>query len=375
MSSIFGSLLACLFHLSVLPSEASIYSGPIGEQEAYLGNAGAALEDSVGNLLLNPAGLAFTQKTAPSASMSGNTLGFETTRSPGFYKSSTSFTSRTLLAAGVFPTEAWDGYFAMFYSEPINDSNIGITNSGTFELNSSTTAGGVAAGYRHSDTLGFGLSGSISFQIVDTYLTRTQSSPGFSSLSYEREQIKNYSLLLTPGVLWRPISWWKLGVSLNWRPFSLEQEGLAYRTSQSSAGADLSETARPFNPDIKNTYDATLGQSFALSENYLLLLDMTYRPEFSYSNDTGERWTEDSFKSLSVGLKIHANFLVDLLGGYSRSESDFGSANLVTLGFAINRQNNSLLLGLYYKDNTLKGDFKGQSSSGGLSYAANISYF
>lgn len=362
---------------------AAIYSGPIGEQEAYLANAGAALEGSSGGLILNPAGLSFTKREAPSVSVSGNTMGFEQTRSPGFYKSSTSFSTRTLLAAGVFPTWEWDGYFAFFYSEPIDETSIsrsvtndGITNTANnFEINSNTTTGGIAVGVRPWENLGFGISGSVGFHIRDSYRTIAQSSGALTSLTYEREQIKNYYVLLTPGLLWRVEPWWNLGFSVNWRPFSLQQQGLLYRANQSSAGMDLSETGIPFEPDIKNNWDVTLGQSFMLSEKYLLLLDLSYSPEISYKNEGGERLTDESFKSVSLAMKVHRNSLIDLLGGYSRTESYHSKSNLVTFGFAVNRANSSLLLGLYYKDNTIQGDRTGQMSSGGFTYSGTVSYF
>lgn len=310
-------------------------------------------------------------------------MGFEQVLADTFEKTTDNMTYRTLLAGGIYPTDLFQGYLAIYYLNPLDEStaahheefSAGTTTRRNREISTTSTVGGIAMGYAPNEELGYGLSGGVGFDIRDIYDTLTTQSTGASSLQYTRTQIKYYYLMLTPGILWRPHPRWNVGLTLNWKPFAFFNDGNVYSTRQSSAGADLSENVLNFDPDIHDDIAASFGQKFMIGDRDMILLDLSYDPKFSFLNQSQEKFEVANYKSLSAGWQHKANDFLDLLGGYGYYDSSNNKSYLITAGFVINRPKNNFILGLYYKNVAAKSDGVGQAITAGFMFSSDVSYY
>lgn len=370
-----------MFILFGYQASASIYSGPIGHREAYMASSGIALENSPGNLVLNPAGLSFLADKKFDLNITGNLVGFEQVRAETSDKTSDDMTYRTLLASGIYPIDAFQGYFAIYYMNPLDEKAISHTESTSNgelakynrESLTTSTVGGLAGGWAPTENLGYGISASLGFDIRDLYETLTTRSTSQTSLQYVRSQIKYYYVQLTPGVLWRPHSRWNVGAVLQLRPFAFYNDGAVYKTSQSSQGTDLVENITSYEPHIQSSASVGLGQKFVFGDNDTILLDLSYNPRFSFETYSGGEYLIANLKSASLGWQRKMGSFIDLMLGYAYFDSSESSTYLATLGFSINRSNNHVLFGLYYKNIAAK-DTNGQALTGGFMFSSDILY-
>lgn len=118
VQSLFGMQLIVIFFI-LLVSSASFavdYGFPIGHREAFLANAGGAMAESPGNILLNPAGLGFRQNKESSLTVSGNAIARQEFSVSQYAVDPEEMSIRPLLAAGVYPTSY--GTMAVFIANP-----------------------------------------------------------------------------------------------------------------------------------------------------------------------------------------------------------------------------------------------------------------
>jgi long-subunit fatty acid transport protein len=353
---------------------------PFGEKEAFLGNAGIALEDSSGAVFYNPGSLGFVNDKKISVYGNAYTFNRYSTRQsigvdqPDLLTNSNSSSSVPLSSVTIFGVGNWTYGFSV--NTPYNSrSETSLPyQSQTIEIKVSQDAS------ENSLWLGPTMARKVSEDIaVGASLFLARYSQSINSITYVKEIATNtvstgglrvsasdWSALLILGAQWRINSRWTTGLRIQSASADIRGRSDYFTTSQKngiSPSATMqaengiySRFRRPFNfglgtkfaplpqlnlladvnaqlpihydeipsrpavnsrTETKFTARSNLGAIWDISKEHSLLLGFLYNPSTIAKNMPATSGkVHENFKGLSLGLQKDMGKLISSLGGF-----------------------------------------------------------
>ncbi len=364
-----------LIFLSPVASLASYFFAPVGNQEAFLGNAGVGLLCSNGSPLYNPAGIAFCQYHV-NLSISGTSIAYHEMADSAFYNQTGSLTSSTLLTSAIFSIDE-NIRMGFYYSYPANTENTfrvadGSGNTLAQEIRHQAALAGISYGGMISETLAWGFSIGVTWnELNDNKITNSVSGGSTTSLNEKVLEQENY-LILNPGIAWRVSDTYSLGATLQWRALNLYAEGDLYQNQLSTGDTQATETFRRYTPHTGDILGVTLGQVFRFSENSFLF-DVSYAPRYALPSVPSEQQSNLTLFNVSMGLKAPFRAINILAGGSFTKVAD-QTMSLFSTGISFNKRTYEANLGIYYQ--YTKNDSVGaiNSDTMGFMYSSSLNY-
>ncbi|MFV8248835.1 hypothetical protein [Bdellovibrio bacteriovorus] len=368
---------------SVASSAFAIYFPlPAGHCEAFMGNAGGAMESSPGNALYNPAGLGFRSTNKLSLSVSGTALTSHQMKNSSSDLSPSDYSVRPLLASGIYPTE-W-GTGAVFVASPMMLSLDGLLNTQGGSYNSSTLTSldsqllkvGAAFGAAINDSISWGISSGLQLGDSRTHSYNKVSTGGnlYATIFTETEN-KNKGLFILPGIQIKPVANWTLGLSAQFIPVMLESKAVDYTAVHYVATPNtVNEETVSYEPVKQSPYYLRLANGFNLLAGNDVFVDVTYTSESSLRDAEGVVENEESFVVYSVGWRNKSFESWQPMAGYSHTSINNSTNHLTSAGVAIVRGRSELILGGYYMASVPNEDNVFEYSSYGFMFSSNVAY-
>ncbi|MFV3408078.1 hypothetical protein ACNH6C_05705 [Bdellovibrio bacteriovorus] len=368
---------------SVASSAFAIYFPlPAGHREAFMGNAGGAMESSPGNALYNPAGLGFRSTNKLSLSVSGTALTSHQMKNSSSDLSPSDYSVRPLLASGIYPTE-W-GTGAVFVASPMMLSLDGLLNTQGASYNSSTLTSldsqllkvGAAFGAAINDSILWGISSGLQLGDSRTHSYNKVSTGGnlYATIFTETEN-KNKGLFILPGIQIKPVANWTLGLSAQFIPVMLESKAVDYTAVHYVATPNtVNEETVSYEPVKQSPYYLRLANGFNLLAGNDVFVDVTYTSESSLRDAEGVVENEESFVVYSVGWRNKSFESWQPMAGYSHTSINNSTNHLTSAGVAIVRGRSELILGGYYMASVPNEDNVFEYSSYGFMFSSNVAY-
>jgi|GEM_PF-6148021 hypothetical protein len=327
-------MLHLLFLFLIKLSVASYFTVPVGYDEAFLGNAGVAASGTPGNVLYNPAGMAFLANAA-SVSLSGTSIAYQELDGSEFNRTTGTLKTSGFLTTVIFPvTEEIN--MAAFWVYPGNtDDSFRIEERSTTNRNVSENLVRTAAigGLAYSKYLNAEWSAGFSIGVGWSEIDRRRNEvtwDGTTSRLESLSQIESrYDILLNPGMLWRAFEVYQTGVSLSWKALSLFNEGETYTAIQETNQTTPNEATDLYTPRSHEFLSATWGHQLLLHQ-HLLFADLTYAThspfESSFTVTTKPYW------ALSLGWKTPRVDRFRYLSGLQVAQCDSMQSFLASFG-------------------------------------------
>ena len=319
---------------------------PFGEYEAFMGNAGIALDNSSGAVYYNPGALGFV--TEQKVSVYGNAYAFNRininapTALPGadFAISSNASTSVPLSSVTIFGSSRWTYAFSL---NTVHSSQIDMTipfRTSTSELQVSLSESesslwiGPSVGRNVGDDFSLGLSlfairytantNAISYSRIDGTSFNRQ------SLSGTRETTNNWSGLLVFGGQWRIHHRWTAGARIQTASVNLRGRTDYFRsenTTGNNATFALQEEKNVVS-QMKRPFQFGLGANYSPRPSLDLLLDVNFQLPAHYNSVPSwpavNRKIDTKFTPrLNFGANWQATPTHRILGGFIYNPSAF----------------------------------------------------
>ena len=349
-------------------SNAIYFPLPAGHREAFMGNAGGAMEASPGNALYNPAGLGFRSTNKLSLSVSGTALTSHEMKSDRSDLSPSDYSVRPLMAAGLYPT-AW-GTAAVFVASPMMLSLGGVMDSQLLKV-------GAAFGASSSDSFSWGISSGLQLgnSRSHTYSKIRMGGNLYASLFAETEA-KMKGVFVLPGVQVKPTANWTVGFSAQFIPVMLESKSVEHTAIHYSATPNtVNEETASFSPIQESPYYLRLANGFNLIAGNDLFFDVMYASESSMKDADGQVEKEDSSFIYSVGWRNKSFESWQPMAGYSHTALKDTTNHLSSVGVAFVRGRSELILGGYYMASLPKETNNTfEYSSYGFMFSSNVAY-
>lgn len=398
-----SSLLLFLIASSALAGEVENPSYlPFGEQEAFLGNTGIALEGSSGAVFYNPGALGWVNNRK--ISVYGNTYTFDNMRqsraiapdSPDLVMNSSAASSIPLSSVTVFGSEATTFAFSVntpyssrqerFIPYRNNQFDVRLSNDATetslwigpsfaraLSENVSVGASIFAARYSHS-------ANAISYQ--KDFTTNLVQTIGI------RTSTNDWSALAVLGAHWRVDSKWSLGARIQTASLGIRGRSDYMITSQSSAPAasSLVESEQGIYSRFRRPFNLGIGSRFAPNARLSLLLDVHAQLPIHYNSapsrplingrverkfrpraNLGAHWRLSEDKSLMAGFLYNPSTLAK--GVFS--SGDFLRENIYGFSLGLQKDLGSLVSGLggFYLRSKIDQSLPGVSSRVKISHS------
>lgn len=320
-----AALLIFLLLSFASSAQASLIFSPAGHFEAFLGNAGVALEGSAGNVLFNPAGLAFTSDRKSFLSVAGTAIGYSELGQSEGLKSEGRLSSRPLFTGYSSPYEE-KLRISLFYSEFSNYTQYTQTTVSDQEITYERSLVGLSYAGDISAKTAWGFTVGVDWQ--------------------EKDFQQQMFFYLQPGLMWQVSDSYTTGVSVSWRALNIDSEG---NTITGSATNEL----RRYSPDSDNLLGVTVGQSWNL-ERWKILADLSYAFESP----------QDKFWSLSLGAHTYRGAEMDVLFGFQHIGGESYFRDLASIGVNFKQVHYQSTMGLYVQ--TFNGHEEGALTSSEL---------
>ncbi|WP_373997990.1 hypothetical protein [Bdellovibrio bacteriovorus] len=314
-------------------------SSPAGHFEAFLGNAGVALEGSAGNVLFNPAGLAFTSDRKSFLSVAGTAIGYSELGQSEGLKSEGRLSSRPLFTGYSSPYEE-NLRISLFYSEFSNYTQYTQTAVSDQEITYERSLVGLSYAGDISAKAAWGFTVAVDWQEKD--VMTFQKTPVSSEKDFQQQMF----FYLQPGLMWQVSETYTTGLSVGWRALNIDSEG---NTITGSATNEL----RRYSPDSDNLLGVTVGQSWNL-ERWKILADLSYAFESP----------QDKFWSLSLGAHTYRGSEMDVLFGFQHIGGESYFRDLASFGVNLKQIHYQSTIGLYVQ--TFNGHEEGALTSSEL---------
>lgn len=362
-------------------AQAVNYMGPVGHREAFLANAGGAMTDSPGNVLLNPAGLGFRHNEQSSLSVSGNAIARQSFDVPQYAVDPEEMTVRPLLAAGIYPAQL--GTLAVFFANPTafniyggsetNESGVAVKSLLRVEYQE-LGAGLSYARQIHND-LAWGVSAGVSVETQKSFGYFRASQPGVTaSTGFNLTEQKSTSLFITPGILYKATESWNVGFSMKATVDISSTANTTRFSTDSSSPTTVEESSTSFDPHGTNPYEFRLGQEFIFSPRSSLYFDVIYEGSGSSYNANNEKFLTDESWAGALGYRHGFFGNLDALGGYSYTETSSSYFNSFTAGIAMNQRSNELIVGGFYQVSISRESGNAGFNSYGIIFSSNVEY-
>ncbi|WP_413568406.1 hypothetical protein ACLWBD_12600 [Bdellovibrio sp. HCB117] len=342
--------IAIFSNIYFQPAQGSLISSPAGHFEAFLGNAGAALEGSAGNVLFNPAGLAFAADKKSFLSVAGTAIGYSELGQREGLKSEGQLNSRPLFTGYSSPYDE-NLRLSLFYSEFSNYTQYTQTASSDSEITYERSLVGLSYAGPISSKTAWGFTVGVDFQEKD--VMTFQKTPVASEKDFQQQMF----FYVQPGLMWQVSDKYTTGLSISWRALNLDSEG---NTITSSVTNDL----RRYSPDRDPLLGVTMGQGWNM-ERWKILADLSYAFESP----------QDKFWSLSLGAHTYRGSEMDVLFGFQHMSGASYFRDLGSIGVNFKQAHYQSTMGLYFQ--TFNGHEEGAltSSEFGVIFSASFEFW
>ena len=356
---------------------------PAGHREAFMGNAGGAMEASPGNALYNPAGLGFRSTNKLSLSVSGTALTSHEMKGDKTDLSPSDYSVRPLMAAGIYPT-AW-GTAAVFVASPMMLSLGGFmdTRTGIYDASSLTSMEsqllkvGAAFGSSRSDSFSWGISSGLQLGNSRTHTySKIRTGGNLYATVFNETENKMKGVFILPGLQVKPTASWTVGFSAQFMPVMLESKGVDYTAVHYvSTPNTVNEETVFFEPVKESPYYLRFANGFNLVGGNDLFVDVMYTSESSLRDSDGKVEKDEAFFVYSVGWRNKSFESWQPMAGYSHTALDSTTNHLSTAGVAFVRGRSELILGGYYMTSIPKeANSTLDYSSYGFMFSSNVAY-
>ncbi len=376
-------LLVLISALSFISSKSFAvgYPLPVGHQESFMANTGAALEDSPGNVIYNPAGLGFRTSKDLNLTVSGNALGQQRFQLNGLEDETSDLKMRPLLAAGVY--SMGDGFASVYIANPVSikiiqgqNVTVGAVNSRVaLDIQFDVITGGVAYGALINKDFSWGIGAGLYYttQEIHNYYSIVQSGVS-AQTSYSESRAKSTKLILTPGIMLRAADFWTLGFSGQILPWNINSTASQLQSQTNSANpTQVTQSSLTYDPSPSFSYGLTLGQQLTLGNNHLYL-DVNYSGKSTQKGSDGEEQKSPESWSYNFGWKNSTSEKWQPLAGFSYSDLNTSESYLATAGLSMMQRRNELVLGAYFQKNNPKVSSSSPSDSIGVMFSSNVAY-
>ncbi|WP_374000773.1 hypothetical protein [Bdellovibrio bacteriovorus] len=376
LSAVLVTVLSSVSHAIYFPL-------PAGHREAFMGNAGGAMEASPGNALYNPAGLGFRSTNKLSLSVSGTALTNHEMRSGSNDLSPGDYSVRPLMASGIYPT-SW-GTAAVFVASPMMLSLSGAVNTqvGVYEnaaltsLDSQVLKVGAAFGSSRSESFAWGISSGLQVGNSRSHsYNKLRTGGNLYATMFTETENKLKGIFVLPGLQVKPTANWTLGASAQFMPVMLESKAVDYSAIHYVATpTTVNEETVSYQPVGDSPYYLRIANGFNLIAGNDLFVDVTYTSESSMKDADGKVEKEDGFFIYSVGWRNKSFETWQPMAGYSHSALANSSNHLSSAGIAFVSGRSELILGGYYMTSVPK-EANGplDYSSYGFMFSSNVAY-
>lgn len=354
---------------------------PVGHLESFMANTGAALENSPGNVIYNPAGLGFRESKDLNISVSGNALGQQHFKLDGLEQESNDLKLRPLLTAGIYPVA--DGMGAVFVANPISFKIFQGTQSdnGTAQTKANVTvdtdniAAGLSYGRALNSQISWGVSAGLTFSSTEAYAYSSYVQSGVSAeTQYQETHTKNSVVFVMPGVMWKVTSDWTVGASMNFTPLTLNDEASRVNSETNSATPNqISQTSVKYKTRAKEDPDVLAGTQVRVGL-HRLFADVAYNGVESSQNEDGVNTTSAAFWSYSVGWKYERRGQFQPLAGLGYADRVVSTDYIATAGCSILNRTNELILGAYYTKSDSRSSTDSSYDSIGVMFSSSLNY-
>ena len=374
------SFFVILFLLFAEGAFAVISPFPVGHLESFMANTGAALEDSPGNVIYNPAGLGFREAKELNISVSGNALGQQHFQLEGLEQQSNDLKLRPLLTAGIYPIA--DGMGAVFVANPISFKIFQGTQSesGAAQAKANVTvdtdniAAGVSYARNLNSSFSWGVSTGVTFSSTETYAYSSYQTSSIAATEYQESHTKNSIIFLMPGIMWKITPDWTVGASMNFTPVTLNDEASRVDSVTNSATpTQISQTTVKYKTHSKEDPDVLLGTQVRLGL-HRLFTDVAYNGVESAQNENGVNTTSSAFWSYSVGWKYDRAGQFQPMAGLGYADRVISTDYIATAGCSILNRANELILGLYYTKSDSRSSTDSSYDSVGVMFSSSLNY-
>ncbi|QDK39222.1 hypothetical protein [Bdellovibrio sp. NC01] len=373
--------LSCLLLLISSQAMAFIYPFPTGNEEALMANTGIAFEDSPGNVLYNPAGLAYYNSHKLKLSVSGNAIEQQRFKLDEMSDSSDP-NIRPMLVTGIYPSER--GTFALFVGNPLSYNVIQGSNSviSGFDVKTSVTAqtnvilAGISYAIFLNENLSAGISTGVTNQTSSVHSIGSASSGGVvKSLAVSQSHTKEMHYFLNPGVLWKVNDNYKIGFTIFSLPFKISSSGDYYASTMNANDPTLNkQVTSSYDPDGRDAFSFGLGQQFNVNDQKFFF-DINYSMSADQKDSDGTTTQLPEQTSYGVGWKGFNSTSWHPLAGFAYLDNRTSETYSGTGGITRVDGNSELSLGLYYNKGLTKGNSQNSPFDAyGIIFSSNVGY-
>nr|BFD68614.1 hypothetical protein HAGR004_36360 [Bdellovibrio sp. HAGR004] len=356
---------------------------PAGHREAFMGNAGGAMEASPGNALYNPAGLGFRATNKLSLSVSGTALTQHEMKSGKSDLSPGDYSVRPLMASGIYPT-SW-GTGAVFVASPMMLSLNGLLSapSGAYDVSSLTSLDsqvlkvGAAFGSSRSESFAWGISSGLQLGNSRSHsYTKLRTGGNLYATMFTETESRIKGVFVLPGLQFKPVAQWTLGLSAQFMPVLLESTAVDYTAVHAVATPNtVNEETVSYQPVGDSPYYVRLANGFNLLAGNDVFIDVTYTSESTTKDADGQVESDEAFFVYSVGWRNKSFESWQPMAGYSHSATGNVTNHLSSAGVAFVRGRSELILGGYYMTSVPKeANNTLDYSSYGFMFSSNVAY-
>ncbi|MBO9667510.1 MAG: hypothetical protein J7501_11945 [Bdellovibrio sp.] len=345
-----------------------------------MANTGIALPGSPGNVIYNPAGMAFAAIAELNLTVSGNALEQQRFELDDLREENNSNISiRPMMAASAFPL--WNGYASLFVANPtslkiVQGQNTvagGTTTRTTFRLESNAILFGASYASLINQSLGWGLTAGLTYTTQDYHSYTAFTTAGAAATAFRDNRTKVTQFHIDPGVMWKALPNWTLGFSVIYLPFSFNSDGNEFTSStNSSSPTTVTQNNVDFDPDNSQEYVVNLGQE-AVFGNQHILFDISYGSSATENSAQGKN-TNPEHWTYSAGWKSASNSKWQPIAGFAYTDYRRSENYLATAGIMLQQRKNELGIGGYYQKNNSKDPNSSPFEGFGVMFSSNVEY-
>lgn len=343
---------------------------PAGFSESAMGNSGAALKGSPGNVIYNPGALAFMDCKSKNivSGFSYSQLSIPLEPKGISTDAGSVITSSMLpaLSATFFKINNARAGLFLYSSDQTLETKVSLVNDGKAFISSRTSSLflGYSQSYRVSDTQSWGFTLNLRKDNIlrNNYLSYSaedsQETMEMSRFVHGNfEQVQFYAQL---GYFQNVSTNYSIGVRLKSKGFKISSKGeevghelKSYEEKDGSHKPDVIQQYTTHTADYDHfPFDLLLGNAYRLNDHFEFLLDIGNQFADKYYWSDGQEYSYDNKLRLSFGTKYSLQNGNNILVGYLfRPNAQTGTDSFCkgyTLGYLIKEENTQTLLGAFW---------------------------
>jgi hypothetical protein len=310
-------LITLLFQIRTLVAQENPFLTPIGSDEAILGNTGIAIDESVGSVIYNPAGLASIKISKISGSASAFSFNSVRSKGPGYDDTTTNVEATPSQITSVFTKKDFNLAFSVLIptSFTTNVKRTTLTdNIGEYveniDITSKNSLFGPSIAYSYSSYWAFGAS---VFVIKNEHNEVSDTSFGLDNgtskyLDVYRDTNKALAIFPIFGALYTPSSKFSWGFRLSAPSIQIsgQHESTIKQYQNDGTNPEATKTDKQVkHRKYENPVDLGTGVAYQISGNTKIYTDLSLQFKKNYVAYLYDAYGEDEIIDLKNTLRFN----------------------------------------------------------------------